>query len=70
MKNYQMYYSNNFQCYEKLKYLEEENTTLNNKLLKKETALSQELTDKEVMFIRLQNLEKENDKLNEQVRMR
>ena len=36
---------------------------LKNKLLTKNTHLEQELTNKEIMFIRLQNLEKENDKL-------
>jgi hypothetical protein len=54
-------------CYEKLKHLEDDNSMLNNKLLKKDTILTQELTNKEIMFIRLQNLEKENDKLQNQV---
>jgi hypothetical protein len=51
-----------------MKQLEDDNTVLNNKVLKKDTILTQELTNKEIMFIRLQNLEKENDKLVDQIR--
>jgi len=36
-------------------------------MIKKDNLLKQELTDKEIMFIRLQNLEKENDMLHERV---
>lgn len=44
--------------------MENENKVLNNKLISKENQLRQELTDKEIMFIKLQNLEKENDMLH------
>jgi len=47
--------------------LENENKNLNNKLITKDNQLKQELTDKEILFIKLQNLEKENDDLRERV---
>lgn len=47
--------------------MEAENKNLNNKLITKENQLKQELTDKEILFIKLQNLEKENDILHERV---
>jgi len=47
--------------------LENENKNLNNKLISKDNQLKQELTDKEIMFIKLQNLEKENDLLETRV---
>lgn len=48
-------------------FLENENKNLNNKLISKENQLKQELTDKEILFIKLQNLEKENDILHDRV---
>ena len=36
---------------------------LHNKLLKKDTLIDQELTNKDIMFIKLNNLQNENDKL-------
>ncbi len=47
--------------------MENENKNLNNKLITKDNQLKQELTDKEILFIKLQNLEKENDDLRERV---
>ncbi len=47
--------------------MENENKNLNNKLISKDNQLKQELTDKEIMFIKLQNLEKENDLLETRV---
>lgn len=36
---------------------------LHNKLLKKETLMDQELTNKDIMFIKLNNIQNENDRL-------
>jgi hypothetical protein len=36
---------------------------LHNKLLKKDTLMDQELTNKDIMFIKLNNLQNENDRL-------
>ncbi len=49
--------------------MENENRNLNNKIIKKDNLLKQELIDKEIMFIKLQNLEKENDMLHERVKI-
>ena len=38
-------------------------------MITKDNLLKQELTDKEIMFIKLQNLEKENDVLHERVKL-
>jgi len=55
---------------EQIKSLQEENADLQNKLLKKNTLLEQELTNKDIMFIKLNNLQNENDKLMNIVRER
>ena len=52
---------------DRISFLENENKNLNNKLISKENQLKQELTDKEILFIKLQNLEKENDLLHSRV---
>lgn len=57
----------NSKANDRISYLENENKILNNKMIKKDNLLKQELTDKEIMFIKLQNLEKENDMLHERV---
>jgi hypothetical protein len=36
---------------------------LHNKLLKKDTLMDQELTNKDIMFIKLNNIQNENDRL-------
>ncbi len=53
--------------YERNKIIEDENQNLNSKLLKKNTLLEQELTNKDIMFIKLNNLQNENDKLMHKV---
>ena len=67
MRNYAVYvkyYFDNFnQRDEKIKSLEEENQSVHNKILKKNTILEQELTNKDIMFIKLNNLQNENDRL-------
>ena len=53
--------------FEKIKILEEDNRNLNTKILKRNTILEQELTNKDIMFIKLNNLQNENDKLMQKV---
>jgi chromosome segregation ATPase len=52
---------------EKSSKLEEENRALNEKILKKDAMLNQELSNKEIMFIRLSNIEHEYEKLLSQI---
>jgi len=52
---------------ERNKKLEEENKALNEKIIKKDAILNQEQSNKEIMFIKLENLQNDYEKLMYQV---
>lgn len=52
---------------EKLEEIQKKNEEINNSIIKNETLLKQELTNKDILFITINNLTNENDKLKQMI---